>query len=192
MTDDVQVSWQGTQQLVSLTNDQYLNLSEASGFTCAGQLANTGAFSGFLGVFKGTYEEALEAVTGSLDQALTGAKALSDRIADVRELLHRTDQGVSELHTRLEASVSCQPYTPGDGGGDIPQVPDNVVNLNNLLDVDTPMNGPRPPDWVPDASTGDPLDLVDNTASLVDNASGMGDGLDHAEDADDYVEENRR
>ncbi|MFC4783646.1 hypothetical protein ACT8ZV_04180 [Nocardioides sp. MAHUQ-72] len=190
MADEVKVSWQGMEQLVSLTNEQYLNLSEASGFTCSGQLANTGAFSGFLSLFRGSYQDALDAVTASLDDAMTAAKALSDRIGDVRDDLRHTDHGVEVLHARLETQVECQGYSPGDGGGDVPQLPDNLVSLNNQLDVDTPMSGPPVPDFVHQhaASTpAAPLDLVDNTLSLMDDANGMGDGLDHADDADEYV-----
>lgn len=192
MAGDVQISWQGTAELVRLTNEQYLNLSEASGFLCSAQLANTGAFSGFLRLFQGSYSEALDTVTDSIGNALTGAKRLSDRIADVRDDLRHTDHGVAALHSRLEGEVSCQPYTPGSGGTDLPEVPGVVTNLNNVLDTDTPLTGPTPPSWVPGASTGDPLDLVDNTLGLMDDAQGMGEGLDHAEAADEYVEEQGR
>lgn len=190
MSDEVQVSWQGTQDLVRITRDQYLNLSDASGFMCSAQLANTGAFSGFLSLFKGNYQDALDAVTESLNDAMTGAQRLSERIADAREDLRRTDGSVEALHTRLEDQVSCQSYVPGSSG-DIPQVPDNLVNANNLLThVPTPMSGPAAPGIIAthaESTPAAPLDLVDNTASLIDNANDMGDGLDHAEDADDFV-----
>lgn len=190
MGDQVQVSWQGMRQLVTLTNDQYLNLSEASGFMCTGQLNNSGAFSGFLGLFRGTYEDALATVTESIGNAMDAAKKLSATIDDVRADLHETDTDVSVLHTKLDAQVGCQSYVPGQGGG-VPQVPDNLVNANNVLDFDTPMTGPRNPWWIPGASTGDPLDLADNLMSLAENADGMGSGLDHGDEADDYVEEHR-
>lgn len=192
MTDQVSVSWQGMSQLVSLTRDQYLNLSEASGFMSSGELDNVGAFSGFLGVFRGTYQSALDTVTDSLNEAVDAANRLSTTIGDVRDDLRATDAGVEQLNTKIEAQVSCQGYTPGDGGGDFPQVPDQVVNLNNNLDTDWPMPGPKPPGWVPGASTGDPLSLIDNTASMIDNAQDMGEGSDHIEDADDYIEEHAR
>jgi hypothetical protein len=194
MTDEVRVSWQGTQELVQLTHDQYLNLSDASGFMCSAQLSDTGAFSGFLSLFKGTYQEALDAVTASVNDAMTGAQRLSDRIADAREHLRQTDHNVETLHTKLEEQVGCQSYTPGSGD-DIPQVPDNLVNANNLLDhVETPMSGPPVPDFVQHhagSTPAAPLDLIDNTASLIDNASDTGDGMDHADDADDFVEAHR-
>lgn len=191
MNDQVTVSWQGMDQLISLSRDQYLNLSEASGFMCSGQLANVGAFSGFLSIFRGTYQDCLDTVTESLNQAMDGAKELSDRIGSVRDDLRRTDHGVSELHTRLTARVECQGYVPGPGSDGIPQLPDNLVHLNSALGIDTPMNGPEVPFFEP-GSTASPLDLVDNTGSLVEDASSMGEGLDHADEADDYIEEHGR
>lgn len=188
MGDQVSVSWQGMQQLIDLTRDQYLNLSEASGFMCSGQLANTGAFSGFLGIFRGGYEDALAAVNDGLSDAMTGAQDLSTRIADVRDDLRHTDGGVEQIHTRIEATVSCRGYVPGSPG-DFPEVPDGLINLNNVLDIDMPMDGPEPPGWVPGGSTGDPLDVVDNTMETIKNAQDMGQGTEHADDADDYIEE---
>lgn len=192
MGDDVAVSWQGMQQLIDLTRDQYLNLSEASGFMCSGELNNVGAFSGFLSVFRGTYQNALDTVTDSLNDAMDAAHRLSTTIGDVRDDLRATDTGVGQLNTRIEAAVTSQPYTPGDGGGGFPQVNDQVVNVNNNIDVDWPMPGPKPPGWVPGGSVGDPLDMVDNTASMIDNASNMGEGRDHIDDADDFIEEHGR
>ncbi len=191
MTDEVRVSWQGTQELVAMTNDQYLNLSDASGFMCSAQLANTGAFSGFLSIFQGTYQDVLDTVTNSLNDAMTGAQRLSERIADAREHLRETDHAVEAMHTKLEEQVACQSYVPGPGGADVPQVPDNLVNVNNLFgNIETPMDGPKLPSFVPghdDASPASPLDLVDNTASLAGNASDTGEGLDHGQEADDFV-----
>ncbi|GAA2155067.1 hypothetical protein GCM10009844_41760 [Nocardioides koreensis] len=191
MNDQVAVSWQGMDQLVSMTRDQYLNLSEASGFICSAQLGNTGAFSGILGLFKGSYTSALETVTDSLDKAMTGARELSARIGDVREDLRGTDSGVAELHTRINAAVECQGYVPGSGGG-VPQLDDQVVNANDLADAPWHMTGPRPPGWVPEATLNSPLGLVDATMSMADNADNTGQGLDHDDDIDDYLGRNGR
>lgn len=191
MNDQVSVSWQGMDQLVSMTRDQYLNLSEASGFTCAGGLNNTGAFSGFLGFFRGAYEEALATVTDSINEAMDAAQRLSTTIDDVRADLRATDTGVAELHSRLEARVECQGYFPGRAG-DIPQINDQVINANDLFDNGVPLNGPKPPSWIPEANTNSPIDLADNLMSLAEDADATGSGLDHAEDADDYIEEHGR
>jgi hypothetical protein len=191
MADDVQVSWQGMHQLISLTKEQYLNLSEASGFMCSAQLSNTGAFSGILGMFKGSYSSALDTVTNSLNEAMTGAQRLSDRIGDVRDDLRATDTGVAELHTKLDVKVESQPYVPGSGGG-VPQLPDQLVNANDAANIPWAMTGPKPPDWVPESNVNSPLGLVDATMSMADNANGTGQGLDHDEDIDDYVEEHSR
>lgn len=189
MSGEVSVSWHGMQQLVDLTHEQYLNLSEASGFTCTGQLANTGAFSGILGIFKGSYTSALDTVTHSLGEAMTGARDLSALIGSIRDDLHRTDHGVSVLNTTINASVECQAYVPGQGGG-VPQVNDQVVNANNLADVEWHMPGPRPPGWVPDPNLNSVVGLADATMSMADNANGTGQGLDHDDDIDDYLDRN--
>ena len=189
MSDQVEVSWQGIQQLIDLTRDQYLNLSEASGFMCSGQLNNTGAFSGILGMFKGSYESALQTVTKSLDDAMTGSRDLSELIGEVRDHLRDIDSGVGVLHTTINATVECQPYVPGQGGG-VPQVNDQVVNANDLVNLPWDMPGPKPPGWVPDANVSSPLGLVDATASMADNANSTGDGLSHDDDIDDYLDRN--
>lgn len=189
MGDQVSVSWQGMQQLIDLTHEQYLNVSEASGFLCSAQLGNTGAFSGILGLFRGSYTSALETVTSSLDDAMTGARDLASLIGSVRDDLRGTDADVSEMHTTINATVSCQGYVPGQGGS-VPQVDDQVVNANDVADVPWQVPGPKPPGWIPEANANSPLGLADATMSLADNANSTGQGLDHDDDIDDYLDRN--
>lgn len=197
---DVEVSFQGIQQLVTHTRRQYLSLGEASGFMCRGGMNNTGAFTGILALFQGTYEDTVAAVTEGLDDAMTGAHGLSQAIAACRTRYRNSDDGIDTLLQRLEITEACGPSLPGTKDGPVvPEVSPYLVNANNWLDIDTPVpGGLEVPDVNPypfddlNASTGDPLDLVDQTIGLVNNADSMGDGSEDAGEMDDFIEEHDR
>lgn len=188
MGNKVEVSWQGMQQLIGRTHEQYLNLSEVSGFASSAGLGNTGAFSGVLGLFRGSYESALSTVNESLTTSLMGARDLSEAIADARDDFRTQDEGVSMLSTQLETQVEDGPvYEPPASDG-VPQVNDHVVNVNDLADHEWHAPGPRPPGWVPAANINSPLGLVDTTASMADNANGTGSAMGHDDDFDDFID----
>lgn len=189
MGDEVEISWQGTRQLVQMTNEQYLNISEASGFLASGGLSNTGAFTGLLSIFRDAYEEAYQTVADSLGESVQAAKDLSDTIAAVRSDLRARDTGVEELMTGLEGDVTDgEAYVPPSG---LPELPMPVTRLNELASVDWPLPGPKPPGWVPTASTGAPIEVVDSVLGLAGTANDLGTGMSTEEDIDDFLDRQR-
>ncbi|MDN4162854.1 hypothetical protein [Nocardioides abyssi] len=186
MSDEVAISWQGSRQLVQMTSEQYLNLSEASGFMAQGGLADTGAFTGLLSLFRDAYQEAYETVSASLDTSVESAKELSDTIAAFRADLRARDSGVEELMTGLEGDVTDgEAYTPPSG---MPELPMPVTRINDMAGVDWPMPGPKPPGWVPTPSTGAPIELVDSLLGMAGSANDLGTGMSTEEDIDDFLD----
>jgi hypothetical protein len=190
--NDIQISWQGVGEVIARTHDQYLNLSEASGFTCAGGLADVGAFTGVLGLFRGSYQSAYTTVSESLDTAMQGARDLVEAMTAARDDLWERDVEVGVLHTTLTSQVEAgEPYRLRADGG-VPQVDDQLVNANDLL-TGVPWHGPGPrmPGGLGVPSAGAPVALADSLMSMADNAAGTGSSLDHHEDIDDYLDDNR-
>jgi hypothetical protein len=115
MAEHVRVSHEGMSELVRMTRDQYLHLSEASGAMCSGGLNNIGAFSGFLSLFKDTYAEALTAVGDGLEKAMTGAQRASANIADCRAAYAERDADIEKKMTRIRMVLECGPGTTYEG-----------------------------------------------------------------------------
>ncbi|WP_068105580.1 hypothetical protein [Nocardioides dokdonensis] len=190
MGDEVRVSEQGVRQLVSAAHEQYLNLSEASGFTCQAGLADTGAFSGFLGVFRSDYEAAYGALTEALDSAMTGTRELSRRmdhaLSDILATETRVERDLDRIRTAVTAAEEVTLPTASDA---VPGVPTPVGHLNAIADVPWHMEGPQPPSWAGEASTGAPISLVGETTGMINNASDTGAALSTDDDIDDFLEE---
>lgn len=187
MADRMEASWQGMGQLIKHTHEQYLNLSEVSGFTHTAGLHNTGAFSGVLGLFAGSYESALNTVDDSLSAAMNGARDLSEAIADTRDDFRKRDEVVTMRNIKLKAQVEDGAvHMPADSDG-VPQVNDHVVNAHDVVNHDWNVPGLPPPKGMPAPNVNSPLGLVDATASLSDNANSTGNALDHDDDFDDFL-----
>lgn len=193
MGDEVRVSEQGVRQLVSAAHEQYLNLSEASGFTVQAGLGNTGAFSGFLNAFRGSYEDAFGALTESLDSAVVGARELSRRmdlaLTDILSTETRVERDLDRIRTAVTAAQEVTLPAAGDA---VPGVPTPIGHLNTIVKVPWHMEGPRPPEWAGEATTAAPIGLVSETTGLINHASDAGDALSTDDDIDEFLEEHDR
>ena len=190
MGDEVRVSEQGVRQLISAAHEQYLNLSEASGFTGQAGLSNTGAFSGFLYAFRGSYEGAFGALTEALDSATVGARELSRRmdlaLTDILSAEARVERDLDRIRTAVTAAEEVTLPSASDA---VPGVPTPVGHLNTIVKVPWHMEGTPPPEWAGEATTAAPLGLVSETAGLINNASDTGDALSADDDIDEFLEE---
>lgn len=194
----IEVSFPGLRQLIGASREQYLNVVEVEGFLGAADLTSTGGFTGLLGMFKAEYAEAATAVTDGLAAATTSAEDLRKSLRDCLDSYTEREVRVTERMGRLTVTHSCSTGMPGGPGGSVlPEVNPHLVAGNNLFDLDLPGDLPPAPDVDPypfddlNPSAGDPLDLVDQLVNLVNNADGLGDGTEHAEQADDFIEENK-
>lgn len=193
MGDEVRVSEQGVRQLVGAAHEQYLNLSEASGFTAQAGLGSTGAFSGFLGVFRSEYEAAYGALTEALDSATDGARELSRRmdlaLTDILSTEARVERDLDRIRTSVTAAEEATIPAASDA---VPGVPTPVGHLNTIVKVPWHLPGPQPPEWAGEATTAAPIGLVSETAGMINQASDTGDALSADDDIDEFLEEHDR
>ncbi|NYD56176.1 hypothetical protein BKA08_000414 [Nocardioides marinisabuli] len=190
MGDEVRVSEQGVRQLVSAAHEQYLNLSEASGFAAQAGLGDTGAFRGILGLFRGTYEDAWAALSQALDEGLQDAQELSVRMDAALEDLLATDHHIQRDLDLIRTDVTDADEVHLPAGGDpIPGTPTAVSHLNTITSTPWHLPGPQPPTWAGESTTGAPVSLASETASMAGHASDTGDAMTTDDDIDDFLEE---
>ncbi len=118
MAQEVHVSFQGMSQYVDMCGDQQRFVEKVEDLV-NGSCANFGAFTGFMALFAGAYEDAQRTVATQLRSSATGARQLGDNIADTRADFRSTDEGVTnDLDgVRLEVECADTPTVGGPNGG---------------------------------------------------------------------------
>lgn len=185
MADEVSISWQGMGEIIGAARDQATATGRASGFLCDAGLNDTGAFSGVLALFKGTYEDALSSVNEGMAQAMTGTDDLASLLTAIRDDLRASDEAVAALHTTIAEQVSCQAYVPGDGGP--PQLPGIPQPVLDGAALSPQVTVPHTDGWR--SPLGSPVDVLDEGTKLVEHGQDLGTALDDGREMDEFVDE---
>lgn len=163
MAQEVHVSFHGMSQYVGMCRDQERFVEKVEDLV-NGSCANFGAFTGFMALFAGAYEDAQRTVSTQIRSAATGANQLGENIADTRSDFRRTDDGVTNDLDGVRVEVECAD-TPtvgggGDGGGPGMPAPIKTTNAGAGVLTNAENMAPHLPQHLPDGLPGrtPPLD----------------------------------
>lgn len=202
MAQEVHVSFHGMSQYVGMCRDQERFVEKIEDLV-NGSCANFGAFTGFMALFAGAYEDAQRAVSTQMRNAATGANQLGENIADTRADFRRTDEGVTNDLDGVRASVECAATpTIGGGDGDGPGMPGPIKTGNAGLGVlgNAENMAPHLPQHVPDGLPGRtppledagirglPTDGVEIVTQTIDTIA-AGQSISQAQDDEEKYEE---
>ncbi len=135
MGQEIHVSYRGMSQYVGMCREQERFLEKVEDLV-NGSCANIGAFTGFMAMFAGSYEDAQRTVSEQLRRSATAAGQLGDNIADTRADFRSTDDGVTNDLNGVRVEVECADSpTIGGGGSDGPGMPAPVKTTNAGLGV---------------------------------------------------------
>lgn len=202
MAAEVHASFTGLAQYADLCREQRDHVRSVEDLV-NGSCANVGAFTGFMALFAGAYEDAHAQVSEVLAQAATGAGDLGINIDGVLADFRATDASSSSDFERLLVRTECAPgYDGPTNGGDGPGVPGPVKSANagastlasaediaphlpqHLVDG---LPGRTPP--LPDADIrGLPTDAVEVVSQVTDTMA-AGESIGEAQDDEERYEE---
>jgi hypothetical protein len=188
-------------QYADLCRDQQRYLEKVD-VLVNGQCANFGAFTGFMAMFAGAYQDAHATVADEIRRAAGGAGDMGSAVEAVLADFRRTDDGVDNDLGKLSVKVGCATFDgiAGHEGG--PGVPGQIKTTNAGVGVlahagdmadDLPQHlsdglpGRTPP--LPDADLrGLPTDGVEFVSQVTDTAA-AGISIGQAQDDEDTYEE---
>lgn len=202
MAQEVHVSFQGMSQYVGMCRDQQRFVERVEDLV-NGSCANFGAFTGFMALFAGAYQDAQRTVAAQVRNAASGAHQLGENIADTRADFRRTDDGVTNDLDGVRVDVECAPApTIGNGGGDGPGMPAPIKTANAGLGVlgNAENMAPHLPQHLPDGLPGRtpplddagirglPTDGVEIVTQTLDTVA-AGQSIAQAQDDEELYEE---
>ena len=201
MAQEVHVSFSGMSQYVGMCRDQERFLEKVEDLV-NGSCANIGAFTGFMALFAGAYEDAQGTVVAQLCNAVTGAHHLGENIADTRADFRRTDEGVTSDLDGVRVDIECAPTPTVGGRGDSPGMPGPIKTGNAGLSVlrNAENMAPHLPQHLPDGLPGRtpplddagirglPTDGVEIVTQTLDSIA-AGQSIAQAQDDEDTYEE---
>ncbi|MDT0214625.1 hypothetical protein Q9R29_12080 [Rothia sp. ARF10] len=162
---------------------------------------NAAAFTGFLALFKGQYEEAYTTAEGSMAKGGTSARAIATTIADNRRRYREDDVKASTLLKGITIDVEV-PQIPGMTPGTEPLVTKTDKNISNgsgiVEDLDEGVRdlerehgiGPKHRGGGP----GNPLPIISVVGegeSVVQTIQDGQGAVDDERDYDDFENENK-
>ena len=202
MAAEVHASFRGLAQYADLCRQQQGYLQRVDDLV-NGSCANFGAFTGFMAMFAGAYQDAHAEVTDVLARATTAAGDLGGNIDAVLADFRATDATTSTDFERLTVRTECAPgYDGGSCGSDGPGMPAPIKTANAGLSTLAQAENiaPHLPEHLvdglpartpplPDADIrGLPMDGVELPAQVMDTlAAGMSIG--EARDDEERYEE---
>lgn len=162
MAQEVHVSYHGMSQYVGMCRDQERFLEKVEDLV-NGSCANFGAFTGFMALFAGAYEDAQRTVASQVRNAVTGANQLGENIADTRADFRATDDGVTTDLDGVRVDVECAPTPTVGSGGDGPGMPAPIKTTNAGMDAlrNAETMAPHLPQHLSDGLPGRTPPLVD-------------------------------
>lgn len=202
MAVEVRASFTGLAQYAQLCRQQRDYVRRVDDLV-SDSCANFAAFTGFMALFAGAYEDAHAQVTEALEKSATGAGDLGTNIeavlADFRATDGSTSSEFERLIVRTEATAAYDgPTNPGDGLGMPGQAKTANAGLSTVANaediaphlpqhVTDGLPGRTPP--LPDADVrGLPTHGVELTTQLLDTFA-AGKSIGDARDAEDKYEE---
>lgn len=203
MAAEVHASFTGLAQYADLCREQRDHVRSVDDLV-NGSCANFGAFTGFMALFAGAYQDAHAQVADVLAQAATGAGDLGTNIDGVLADFRATDATSSTDFERLVVRTESAPgYDGPTNAGEAPGVPGPVktgnAGLDTVADVGSGMApylpehlvdglpGRTPP--LPDADIrGLPTDGVEVVTQVSDTIA-AGVSMGEAEDDEELYEE---
>lgn len=207
MARQITISPAGSAQVVRTAGELGSQTSSTHSFVgWNSKMSETGAFRGFLGLFKAEYSSAYSDVLQCLDDAYHAAFELEDAVAAARKDVLDADDQVSLTNRNLE--VRTLTMTPGTGDGmDVPGWSDPVkgpltagnathaaMNSPEIDDAivnsgDDPPRHRSPHTHTPTHSPLAPLDAIESTVNVVHHAGEQADAHDDEQTMDDYLED---
>jgi hypothetical protein len=162
VAQEVHVSYHGMSQYVGMCRDQERFLEKVEDLV-NGSCANFGAFTGFMALFAGAYEDAQRTVASQVRNAVTGANQLGENIADTRADFRATDDGVTTDLDGVRVDVGCAPTPTIGSGGDGPGMPPPIKTTNAGMDAlrNAETMAPHLPQHLSDGLPGRTPPLVD-------------------------------
>lgn len=209
MAQEVHVSFHGMSQYVGMCRTQESYVEKVEDLV-NGSCANFGAFTGFMALFAGSYQDAHRTVSEQLRRSAAGAGQLADNIADTRADFRRTDDGVTNDLDSVRVEVDCAPVpTVGGGGDDGPGTPGPIKTTNAGLGVLTNAENMAPhlPQHVVDGLPGrtppledagirglptDGVEIVTQTLDTIAAGHSIGQAQDDEETYQEFEDMHRR
>ena len=209
MAQEIHVSYRGMSQYVGMSRDQQRFVEKVEDLV-NGSCANFGAFTGFMALFAGAYEDAQRTVSTQVRAAAAAAGQLGENIADTRADFRRTDDGVTNDLDGVRVEVDCAPTpTVGGQGGDAPGTPAPVKTTNAGLGVLTNAEdmAPHLPQHLVDGLPGrtpplddagirglptDGVEIVTQTLDTIAAGQSIGQAQDDEETYEEFEQMHRR
>lgn len=189
---DIEVDYAGMRSLKAAADLNAGYLEAAHAFV-TDNCDNAAAFTGFLALFKGQYQEAYTTAAGSMSKGATSAQAIATTIDNNRKRYRRDDVEASTLLKGISVDVEL-PQIPGMTPGTDPLVTKtdkNVAGGSGLVeDLDEGVrdlereNGIGPKHRGP--GHGNPLPIISVVGEGESVAQTIQDGQGAVEDQHDY------